>query len=164
MRLVSFFVLLLLALLPMCDHHGHDGGHGHTTFSGERPEQLALPENLRALLREEMGLLERDMQALLGALVRGDRDRSQELAARIRGSYILEQRLSQGELEELGRLLPEDFVELDSGFHESAGRLEEAARAGRFGDAIDLYASMSRACVQCHSQYATERFPGLRGQ
>ena len=165
MRYFCILSALLWGFFLTCDHeHTPDGhGHAHSSVEGERPSDLILPPKLRLLLREEMGLLERDMQALLGALVRGDRDRSRELAERIRGSYILDQRLSEAALEELGRMLPEEFINLDSSFHEQAGRLEQAAQAGQFGDAIDLYASMSRSCVQCHSQYATDRFPALRG-
>ena len=139
----------------------HD--HGHERAPGETaPTELILPDNLREALVEEMQAISEGMGLLLTNLAIGDADGSAEVAGKIRDTFLLKQDLTQAELKELISLLPEEFITMDRAFHGTAGKLSMAAAAGDFSAAIEHFATMSKACVSCHSSYAAQRFPKLK--
>lgn len=137
--------------------------HDHSTHarSDQAPTALVLPEHLRTILTAEMRLLASGMGALLVDLSKGETDRATSVARQIRDSFILKQQLSPEELGDLVSLLPDGFIAIDKSFHADADEIVKAASAGDFALAIRHYASMSQACVSCHTTYASDRFPRL---
>jgi len=143
------------------EHHNAEDHHGHDAENTVRPETLQLPENLAAVLRMEMIEISNNMGPLLDHLARGNSAEAARIADKIQNSFILKQQLSSDELKELVSLLPTDFVTLDRSFHGTAGKLASAVRKNDFTSAAALYSKMAVACVACHGEYATNRFPGL---
>jgi hypothetical protein len=81
---------------------------------------------------------------------------------KIKKSFILKQKLTKAQKEELHRVLPQQFIEMDMDFHKSAGMLAHAAEM-KNADVVNFYFfKMHTACVSCHSKYAAERFTGLK--
>ena len=126
---------LVLALLAACAVAGGAQQHEHTVSAPPAapaaaptgPIQQLSPE-LRGLFRDEMVALQGAMLELVPAIVSGDSEATARLAERMRAGYVLAQKLTDAQREELERLLPAAFVERDGEFHELAGRLAEAAR------------------------------------
>ncbi|MBP9145764.1 MAG: hypothetical protein KBF21_19745 [Thermoanaerobaculia bacterium] len=123
------------------------------------PIQQLSPE-LRGLFREEMVALQGAMLELVPAIASGDADATARLAERMRAGYVLAQRLTDAQREELERMLPEAFLERDGEFHELAGGLAEAAREHRAPLVPFYFYKLTESCVGCHARYAAHRFPG----
>jgi hypothetical protein len=151
----TFYLCLILfvtAAATAQDHH-----HG-----SETSEEIALPDDLRALLADEMNQIDQGMQTLVTSLAAGRWHEVASTAKAIQASYILKQSLSGEQMKQLHDLLPAHFQELDKAFHQDAGKLAEAAKA-HDADVAGLYfGRLVQGCMTCHSRYATETFSGFR--
>lgn len=123
---------------------------------------LTLPPTLRSALLAEMAGLKAGMAELSASLASGQWDKTAERAARIRDSYIMKQKLSRAELEQLERSLPADFVVMDQRFHRHAEGLAHAAHMRDHELAVFYFSRMLESCGSCHARYATHTFPGFR--
>ena len=122
---------------------------------------LTMSEDIKLLLIREMLAVEEGMQALLSSIAKGQWHTSAEIAKKIQSSYILKQSLTAEQKAHLHHSLPEQFIKLDHSFHEYAGMLAHAAEA-KNPDVVNFYFyKMTDSCVQCHSRYAREKFPGF---
>ncbi len=121
----------------------------------------ALSSELRELLKKEMRALEKGMMSVIPAYVSGDWSEIENIAHKMKSSYILKQSLTDAQANELHTLLPESFIKLDHQFHYLAGMLEHAAKKEK-AELVGFYFSkLSETCVSCHTQYATHRFPAF---
>lgn len=126
-----------------------------------QPPTAALSPALRAAFIAEMQHLDTGLQGAVSAIARADWASVERIAREIKGSFILEQRLSPEQLSELHRVLPEPFLALDRQFHAQAERLVHAAKA-EDGELAAFYAyKLTEACVSCHAQYARHRFSAV---
>ena len=122
---------------------------------------VQLSPGLLALLNQEMGLIQQGMMEMVPAISAGEWDKVSSVGQKIKASFILKQKLTDAQKEELHRVLPQQFIEMDMDFHKSAGMLAHAAEM-KNADVVNFYFfKMNTACVSCHGKYATERFPGL---
>lgn len=123
--------------------------------------EVVLSAELSALLSQEMLAIEEGIGTLMTAMAAGDWPRVAETGEKIEKSYILAQRLTAEQVEELERVLPPPFIALDQAFHRSAGRLSLAARERDAELAVFHAYKLMEACLECHATYAGERFPGF---
>lgn len=124
------------------------------------PTQALSPE-LRAAFIAEMQHLDHGLQAAVSALARADWPQLEKIAGEIRGSFILEQKLTPAQLAELHRVLPEPFLALDRQFHSQAEQLGHAASARDAELAAFRVYKLTDGCVSCHLQYARHRFQAV---
>ncbi len=121
----------------------------------------ALSPELRQLFKLEMAGLQGAMLELFPAVVAGDWEGIARIAARIRGGFVLAQKLTAEQREELLRSLPPDFLARDAEFHETATGLEHAAQRKQ-KELVPFYVyRLTEACVGCHSRHAQARFPAF---
>lgn len=120
-----------------------------------------LPPNVRAMLLEEMAAVLGATQMILDALVRGEDATVAEEAQAIHDSFILEQQMTDADMQALLAAAPPEFVELDGAFHQLAADLAEAARAGEQARQRGLFGEMVEACAVCHARFAANLFPGF---
>lgn len=125
----------------------------------EGVEALSAP--MRAALSQEMVALQNGMMSIVPAFVSGNWALVGETARKMAESHIMRQALSAEQREELHRLLPERFLEMDTQFHELAGMLAHAADNRKPELAVFYYSRMLEACAACHARYATAKFPAL---
>ncbi len=137
-------------------------GDMHTAVSATTAPELALSPKLRAALVAEMMGVKEGVAELSTFLATGEWNAAAQRAERIRDSFIMKQKLSRDELEELERALPVEFVELDEAFHRHADGLAHAAKAMNYELAIFYYSKMMDGCGNCHSRYATNVFKGFK--
>jgi hypothetical protein len=132
-------------------------------ISAESPggPTTGLSPELRAAFIAEMQNLDSSLQSAVSSVARGDWTAAEHAASEIKGSFILEQRLSPDQLAELHRVLPAPFVALDRAFHEQAERLALAAKSADAELAAFSTYKLTEACISCHAQYAQHRFPAL---
>ena len=79
----------------------------------------------------------------------------------MRDSYVMKHQLSSAQRNAIHQSLPPTFIELDRGFHRSAGMLAHAAKS-RNSELVNFYFyKLVDTCVACHSKYAGDRFPDL---
>lgn len=123
---------------------------------------LALSPKLRAALVAEMAGLKASVAELSVSLTSGEWEKTAERAARVRDSYIMKQKLSAAELEQLERSLPEDFIAMDERFHQHAEGLAHAAQMRDHELAVFYFSKMLEGCGSCHAKYAAHTFPGYR--
>lgn len=120
-----------------------------------------LPPKVRALLIQEMNAVLDATERILGALVRGQDQIVVENAQAIHDSFIMKQEMTEADRNALLNSVPDAFLERDKAFHELSASLAKAARDGNEVLQKQLFAEMIDACTGCHSEHATDRFPGF---
>ena len=154
---VTIIAVSILLFFPLATLAG-DEDH-----AAERPagNEIHLSADLRNILGEEMVAIENGMKNLVPAISSGEWEKVASIAQNISNSFIMKQKLTTAQKDELHRVLPSQFIEMDQGFHNSAGMLAHAAGM-KNADVVNFYFfKLNNACVACHTKYATERFPGL---
>lgn len=123
---------------------------------------LSLSPKLRVALVAEMAAVKEGVAGLSTSLATGEWEAAAQRAERIRDSYIMKQKLTLVELEELERALPADFAEMDSQFHRHAEGVAHAAMEHNYELAVFYLSRMMEGCGACHARYATHRFKGFK--
>ena len=128
----------------------------------EHPQApLKLPPDLLALLQAEMREITGGVQKIPVAIAQADWETLSQTSESIRSSYIMAKALTKEQIEVLESSLPERFKQIDSEFHNRAGKLALAAQARDFELASYHYSRLIESCAQCHSLYAPARFPAF---
>ncbi|MCG6867806.1 MAG: hypothetical protein LJE91_03490 [Gammaproteobacteria bacterium] len=132
-------------------------------------QETHLPQNnfrlspqLIELLRAEMRMLLTGIQSIASGIATADWNSVADKSAQISASYILEQKLTPAQREELDTSLPEHFKRLDSEFHLEAKKLEAAATSHDQQLATFHCYRLIETCTSCHALYAASRFPGFK--
>ena len=161
---VIIFSSPLLVLAASHDYHEQNDKFGlpHAQhMKSEASQQVQLSTDLLSLLNQEMGLIQQGVMDLVPAMAAGKWDKVSTIGQQIKASFILKQKLTEAQKEELHQVLPQQFVEMDMDFHKSAGMLAHAAEMNN-ADVVNFYFyKMNAACASCHSKYAAKRFPGF---
>ena len=123
---------------------------------------LAAAPHLQKLLREEMQALQEAMRTLASALPQGDFATIARTAKAMHDSFIFQQKLTEKDKHLLLEQLPADFVQLDQAFHQRAAKLHAAATSHDIELSVYHGSRLLESCVQCHQQFATQRFPALQ--
>lgn len=126
------------------------------------PVTPKLTDKLSQLLREEMRSVQAAMTTIHSAMVMGQHDSVAENAQQIHDSFILKQSLTEQDRKDLMSAVPEDFIKLDQEFHQLSASLADAGRNASTEDQHRLFGEMTRNCIQCHSAYVSDRFPGVK--
>ena len=131
----------------------------HTT---EERSTVHLSHDLKVILNQEMNEIEQGMMKIIPAISAGNWENITLIAKKIKNSFILKQKLTEKQIEELHHSLPAEFIEMDHSFHSTAGKLAHAA-LDHDGELVNFYFyKLHSQCINCHSKYATERFPKLK--
>lgn len=165
--LIFATVLLCLPQFVLAVSHEHDGNnakpdaeHAHH-MKPLTTQGVQLSADLLALLNKEMGLIQEGMMNMVPAIAAGEWGKVSAIGQKIKASFILKQKLTDAQKEELNQVLPQQFIEMDMDFHKSAGMLAHAAEK-KNADVVNFYFyKMNTACVSCHGKYAARRFPGV---
>ncbi len=156
--IVSMVSFLLAVLMPLFVYGEDRLSH---EMKGSRSGVEALSPELRELLKKEMLALQEGMMSVIPAYVSGNWSEIEHIAHKMKNSYILKQSLSDEQIKELHTLLPSAFVKSDQQFHYLSGMLHHAAK-NKKAELVGFYFSkLSEACVSCHTQYATHKFPAF---
>lgn len=142
-------------------HHKMDAGNMHKPNHHKNSNAVLLPKTLESLLLKEMNSLEKGLSQLMPEVVSGNWKNIQDIGQKMHDSYILKQSLSKNQIQQLHQSLPEGFKRLDHQLHHSAGMMAHAAEKKNM-ELVNFYLyKVTETCVNCHSQYATDRFPQL---
>lgn len=155
MKIKSLTAILVIASLA--------AGATYTRAAREHaPNQgFSLSPDLLDLLRAEMRELASGVQGVALSLATADWEAIEETSANMRASYIMEQKLTPAQADELQKALPARFRQLDADFHQRAERLGAAA-AARDPELVAFhYSRLLESCARCHAAFASERFPGF---
>lgn len=151
--------ILVIAMLVSCTAK-RPGGHQNQPI---HHEPLVLPNDLSHLLTLEMQAINQGMMELVPAIATANWQQVAEISNQIKGSYIMHHRLSTQQRKTLHRVLPKEFKILDYQFHQLAGMLAHSAKMQK-PELVNFYFyKLNEACGQCHSRYASSRFPGFSG-
>lgn len=152
LKKVSLAVLLTSSTLLAQNKEHYNEPMGVSTLSSE----------VRVVLSQEMISLEKAMKAILSSMIAGDYTRIEETAVKIKNSFILKQKLTPVQKEELYTKLPQSFIAQDSAFHNDAAMLEHVANIKNPELTQFYFNKMLNACVSCHQSFAQEKFPLLK--
>lgn len=157
------FLSLGIFSFPIYAEEKHE--HGHDAHEMEKVAAVtgveSLSPKLRELLSKEMVALQSGMMAVIPAYVSGHWGEIEAIGHKMKESYILKQNLTDEQVHELHSALPEGFIKLDQEFHSLSGMLSHAAQSKK-PELIGFYFSeLNRSCVECHTQFATHKFPEL---
>lgn len=130
-----------------------------STNTSPQPLVIKLSPGTTELLVQEMRELQTGMNKIVPALVAGKWQEIVSIGNQMKDSYIMKKSLTREQMHELHLSLPEEFQKLDHSFHESAGLLAQAASKQNYEQASYYYFKMTEACVNCHTLYATHKFP-----
>jgi len=123
-----------------------------------------LTEKLRGLLAKEMIEIETAMKATYSAIIQGRHHEVEQKGQAIHDSFILAQSLTKQDRQDLKAAVPEEFLKMDTHFHQLAAALAEAGKQQNTQAQAETFNRMTESCVACHSQYVTDRFDGLKEQ
>lgn len=155
-KTIMFFTAIMLSVTPLALAADHGHHEGPVTDHG-----IQISSDLKNLLNQEMAAIQKGMMALIPAISAGHWEEVATIGKNIKASFIMKQKLTKAQKEELHRVLPPDFIERDQAFHSSAGMLAHAAEM-KNSDVVNFYFyKLNEACVSCHAKYAAGRFPGL---
>ncbi|HEC15042.1 MAG TPA: hypothetical protein ENI99_00485 [Sedimenticola sp.] len=149
--LLLFFGFSASGTAAEATHHG----------DGQKPSTIPFPQEIKPLITQEMQALQQGMHEIVPAIVSGDWSRLEETGRQMRDSYIMKRKLTKEQKKRLHASLPESFKKEDQAFHHAAGKLSRAAENRNMELVLFYYYKMAEACVNCHSQHATHRFPAL---
>lgn len=127
------------------------------SLAGE-PVTPKLTDKLSGLLQEEMRSVQSAMASIHSAMVMGQHDIVAENARNIHASFILKQSMTEQDRKDLMSAVPDGFVSLDKQFHQLAASLAEAGRNRNTEQQRELFDRMTGQCIQCHSEYVSDRF------
>jgi len=119
----------------------------------------ALSPEVRGLLAQEMQHIEKGMQGIFSNMVKGEYEDISKTATDIENSFIFKRKLTNEQRAELKEKIPKSFIDTDRSFHTLAGKLANAAEFEEKENVEKYFAKMTQTCVQCHTTYATHRFP-----
>lgn len=129
------------------------------------PSQTRLAERLdppvRELLRQEMRALADAVDRLPSRLAQGEWNQVEEIGNNIHDSFILKREMTPAQRQHLQQTLPETFKLMDKRFHQQAASLANSATNRDARASVNTFRDMLQACVDCHRQFAPERFPTL---
>ena len=162
--MITMILSMLLSTSSFCQetnkHEQHEQHAQHQPHDNKTGVEL-LSEELRAVLTKEMQALQSGMMSIIPAYIAGNWTEIQTTAEAMKNSYILQQSLTENQMNELHALLPAAFIEKDQRFHYLAGMLEHAAKSKK-PELVNFYFSeMNESCIDCHSAFATHKFPAL---
>ena len=152
--------LVCLLLAPVTGHAERPADH----HAPPPADQLHLSPELKGLLQREMNAIQQGMQTLIPAIVSGNWQDIAGIGAQIQNSYIMQQQLTDAQMQELHQSLPLAFQELDRSFHHAAGMLAHAAQQHNAELVTFYFYKLTDTCIACHSKFARQRFPGLTGE
>jgi len=134
----------------------------HETPTIEKSSKLHLSHDLKVILNQEMNEIQEGMMKIIPAISAGNWETIANIAKKIKNSFILKQKLTQKQIEELHGSLPAEFIEMDHNYHSTAGKLAHAALQ-HDGELVNFYFyKLHSQCIKCHSKYASERFPNFK--
>ena len=120
-----------------------------------------ISKEIKPILRQEMQQLQQGMQDLIPAIISGDKEKIITIAQKMQHSYILKQKLTKEQKQDLHKNLPPTFIQLDQNFHRLAGMLAHTAKKEKRELVNFYFYKLTEACVQCHAKYAQQKFPKL---
>ena len=126
----------------------------------QTPIETLSPE-LRSLLQQEMSAIENGMKGIISAYISGDLKTIGEIAGRLESSFILKQKITEAQKQELHQKLPKQFIDKDKQSHKIARKIEQASLENNMELVGIYYSKLLGSCVSCHSEFATHRFPEL---
>lgn len=154
----SIQLIFLAMLIPSLCHAETDE---HRSIDTSHPGKIDLSPGLQELFSQEMNQLQKGMTEILPLYVAGRWAELAPIASKMENSYVLKQNLSEAQRHELHMKLPSEFIALDQQFHYLSGMLAHAAKMEKAELVGFYYSKMTETCVNCHTRYATHRFPAL---
>lgn len=95
------------------------------------------------------------------AIPKGDFKTIAEEADNIDRKYAIEAQLTPDESNEYLALIPIDFIFVDQSFHTYVNALVSSAKTKDLENTLIQFDLTMRTCVDCHYDFAKERFPDL---
>lgn len=161
-RLIKFSMIFFITALSStsCAENKPDSNHtDHEVITDNQPSRIQLSPETTELLIKEMRELQGGMKNIVPAISAGNWQEIASIGHKMQDSYIMKNSLTEAQMHELHQSLPERFQQLDHAFHHSAGLLAQAAEQQNHEQVSYYYFKMTEACVECHTLYATHKFP-----
>jgi len=158
-KLLILFAISTLSTISCAESKPDDDHTSHKIRINNQPTTLNLSPETTDLLVQEMRLLQEGMIQIVPAIVAGEWQEIEKIGLTMKDSYIMKKSLTKAQMHELHESLPADFQELDHSFHHSADLLAQAASQQDYEKVSRHYVRMTEACINCHSLYATHKFP-----
>jgi hypothetical protein len=159
MKKIFLTLLMCTSTMVLSHHHGKDQ-HALKDYKGSG--KLNLSADLRVMLNQEMQLLKGGMESLVLSTVSGKWGKIATIGQQIKQSYILSQKLSSEQHQQLAEQLPPGFKSLDDKLHHYAGMLAHVAQQQDI-ELVNFYIyKINETCSSCHSRFARDKFEGFR--
>ena len=136
---------------------------GAAAAEGPQPIGPKLTPRLKQMLSEEMLSVKQAVKQILDGLIVGDHPLVATQAQQIHDSFILERNLTKQDKKDLMKAATSEFLKLDGEFHMTAKKLADAALHKDYELQRFYYSRLVDSCQNCHSQYASDRFPAFSG-
>ncbi len=161
MEKTIYLAVIALAICCFVSNSQASDDQQHEKHTIEERSKLHLSHDLKVILNQEMNGIEQGMMKIIPAISAGNWENINNIARKIKNSFILKQKLTKEQIAELHDSLPAAFIEMDHSFHATAEKLAHAAMQHDAELVNFYYYKLHGQCIKCHSKYALERFPNL---
>ena len=120
----------------------------------------AIMVKLKPTIVQEMVVYQAQMNQLLLGIISGDHALVASSALALNDGPM--KKVPEADKKELAKVVPAEFFKINTGMHQAAGRMAEAAQKQDQKAELSTYAEIVQGCHSCHAQFAVKRFPGFK--
>jgi hypothetical protein len=161
MRILSFSLLLVLAIILIAVI-------SDTRESRAQPDVQLTPTEvfdkipaMRLHVQKNMGSCDLSLLKITSAIPKGDYETIETEARNIDEKYGIESGMDPDDVSEYYGMISPDFIFLDQDLHQYSNALAQAAHETILDQTLVMFDLTVRSCVNCHYDWAGEKFPSL---
>jgi hypothetical protein len=161
MRILSFSLLLVLAIILTAVI-------SDTRESRAQPDVQLTPTEvfdkipaMRLHVQKNMGSCDLSLLKITSAIPKGDYETIETEARNIDEKYGIESGMDPDDVSEYYGMISPDFIFLDQDLHQYSNALAQAAHETILDQTLVMFDLTVRSCVNCHYDWAGEKFPSL---
>lgn len=161
MRVVSLSMMLALAILLIGVTSDTHESRAQTDVQLTPTEVFDKIPAMRLHVQKNMASCEESLGKITAAIPKGDYETIELEARKIDEKYGIESGMDPDDIAEYYGMISPEFIFLDQDLHQYSNALAEAAHEMILDQTLVMYDLTLRSCVNCHYDWAGEKFPSL---
>jgi hypothetical protein len=161
MRVVSFSLMLAIAIFLITVASVTRESRAQTDVQLKPTEVFDKIPAMRLHVQKNMVSCEESLLKITSALPKGDYETIELEAKKIDEEYGIESGMDPDDVAEYNSLISPEFTFMDQDLHQYSNALATAAHEMILDQTLVMYDLTLRSCVNCHYEWAGEKFPSL---
>ena len=161
MRVTSFSLMLVLAILLVAVTSDTRESRAQTDVQLTPTEVFDKIPAMRLHVQKNMTSCEESLLKITAAIPKGDYETIELEAKNIDEKYGIESGMDPDDVAEYYGMISPEFIFQDQDLHQYSNALAQAAHEMILDQTLVMYDLTIRSCVNCHYDWAGEKFPSL---